>query len=126
MDVEALWFTRNIPGVVGACRRVCEAGICEICGESFHVVAVVFLELQTACMAMYQLCAEGIFVEEYEDVRCCNSAGNHIPNSPECLVRVKEFEVRSVQQVNYMEEHKIVEGVSGAEDMEVEIQSVIP
>jgi hypothetical protein len=43
---------------------------------------------------------------ESEDIRCCNCAGNHIPNSPECLVRVKEFKVarvRAVQQVSYME-----------------------
>jgi hypothetical protein len=59
---------------------------------------------------------------EFEGVRCCNCDGNHVPNSPECPVRVKEYEVarvRAIQQASFTEAREIV-GVSGAEDMAVD------
>lgn len=75
---------------------------------------------------MSSVCRKNV-AEESEDVRCCNCAGNHVPNSPEFEVA----RVRAVQQVSYMEAREIVEGASGADDMAVdalqplEIQSVV-
>ena len=66
-------------------------------------------------------------VEESESVQCyCD--GNHLPNSPECLVRVKEYEVarvRAIQQVSYTEAREIVEGAKGAEDIAVDTPQTV-
>lgn len=97
-DVEASWFTRNIPGVVEArhLNRVvergkpagiidvgrtasplsCEAGICEVRGEfssPSHFAGI------AKSMAMYQVCAERILLKK---VRMNGVALSQFPRVP--------------------------------------------
>ena len=59
-------------------------------------------------------------------LRLCD--GTHVPNSLECPVRVKEYEVASVSafmQLSYTEAREVVEGVRGAEDMVVDAPQTV-
>jgi hypothetical protein len=50
------------------------------------------------------------------NVKCFNCGGGHIPEFPECPVRVKEVEgsrIRAVQQIANVETVKRVEGEKG-------------
>ena len=64
-----------------------------------------------------------VVVEESDEACCCNCDGNHIPEFPECPVRMKEVAVpwiRAIQHVSYKEAVKIPEGVS-REDIVVDV-----
>lgn len=117
LNVEASWFTRCIPGVVGAWRlnRVVDGGM----EESLSVLLMFDEEYLPSHVKMgyfrYEVRAfvsKPLFCRnckryghvssvcrrnvESEGVRCCYCNGNHIPNSPECPVRVKVCEVGQV------------------------------
>lgn len=55
-----------------------------------------------------------MIVEEFEDARCCKGDGNHVPEFPDCPVRVKEVKVGRIRavEVSYAEAGKIVEAAS--------------